>query len=93
MRKLGIEAIKCMDGQKVIVHDCIYDESDQICTIRIVKKLISNPKSKKHPFKEVISEIILENEEFIFQYCPPFFDKCIYGEFEVYSLPEVKKDV
>ena len=86
MRELNVQALKYMDGQRVIVHDCEYDEFDQICTVHIVKKYINNHYKKKPPAIEVITEIRLENEEFLFQYVPPLFNKCMYGDFKVYSL-------
>lgn len=92
VRELSPNALKGMEGQQVIVHDCVYDEFDQICTVRLEKGVIYHPRRKKNQVEVYVTGIILENDEFIFQYNPPLFDKCIYGKFRVYSMPKKGKN-
>lgn len=86
MRELSPQAIRCMEGQQVIVHDCIYDEYDQLCVVKLTKEYIYKPNRKRNQVEERITGITLENDEFVFQYVPPFFDKCLYGKFKVYPI-------
>lgn len=82
-RKLNVFALMNMEGQKVIVHDLAYDAYDQICEVKMEKTMIKDLSKKKNQYKEVITKLWLENEEFIFEFNGA---KCHNGEFEVYSL-------
>lgn len=82
-RKLSALALMNMEGQKVRVHDLAYDAYDQICEVRIEKTVVKNPNKKNLSYKEVVTKLWLENEEYIFEFNGT---KCHNGEFEVYSL-------
>lgn len=82
-RKLSVFALMNMEGQKVRVHDLEYDAFDQICEVKIEKTMVKNLNKKNATYKEVITKLWLENEEFIFEFNGA---KCHNGEFEVYSL-------
>lgn len=82
-RKLNVLALMNMEGQKVRVHDLEYDSFDQICEIKIEKTMVKILNKKGTTYKEVITKLWLENEEFIFEFNGA---KCYNGEFEVYSL-------
>jgi hypothetical protein len=82
-RKLNVFALMNMEGQKVRVHDLEYDTFDQICEVKMEKTLVKNLNKKNATYKEVITKLWLENEEFIFEFNG---GKCHNGEFEVYSL-------
>lgn len=82
-RKLSVFALMNMEGQKVLVHDLEYDSFDQICEVKIERTIVKNLAKKNAPYKEVITKLWLENEEFIFEFNGA---KCHNGEFDVYSL-------
>ena len=82
-RKLSVFALMNMEGQKVRVHDLEYDAFDQICEVKMEKTMVKNLNKKNATYKEVITKLWLENEEFIFEFNSA---KCHNGEFEVYSL-------
>ena len=82
-RKLSVFALMYMEGQKVRVHDLEYDAFDQICEVKMKKTMVKNLNKKKDTYKEVITKLWLENDEFIFEFNGT---KCHNGEFEVYSL-------
>lgn len=82
-RKLSVFALMNMEGQKVRVHDLEYDAFDQICEVKMEKTVVKDLGKKKNPYKEVITRLWLENEEFIYEYNGT---KCHNGDFEVYSL-------
>lgn len=82
-RKLSVFALMNMEGQKVLVHDLEYDAFDQICEVKMEKAMVKNLAKKNTTYKEVITKLWLENEEFIFEFNGA---KCHNGEFEVYSL-------
>ena len=82
-RKLSVFALMNMEGQKVRVHDLEYDTFDQICEVKMKKTMVKNLNKKNATYKEVITKLWLENEEFIFEFNGA---KCHNGEFEVYSL-------
>ena len=83
MRELSLKALMNMEGQKVLVKDLEYDTYDQICEVKVNKKLIENKLKKKNRFQLVITELWLENEEFIFTFNGL---KCRSEEFNVYSI-------
>ena len=82
-RKLSVFALMNMEGQIVRVHDLEYDAFDQISEVKIEKTMVKNLNKKNSTYKEVITKLWLENEEFIFEFNGA---KCHNGEFEVYSL-------
>ena len=47
MRELSLKALMNMEGQKVLVKDLEYDTYDQICEVKVNKKLIENKLKKK----------------------------------------------
>lgn len=84
-RKLKYLALTKMNGQKVIVHDLVYDCYDQICEVKVKeiwKAFYNSKKQQKENYK--ILKVILFNEEFFFEY--DYYGNCINGNFEVYSL-------
>ena len=83
MRELSLKALMNMEGQRVLVKDLEYDAYDQICEVKVNKKLIENKLKKKNRFQLVVTELWLENEEFIFTFNGL---KCGNGEFKVYSI-------
>ena len=83
MRELSLKALMNMEGQKVLVKDLEYDAYDQICEVKVKKKIIENKLKKKNKFQTVIAELCLENEEFVFTFNGL---KCGNGEFKVYSI-------
>ena len=83
MRELSLKALMNMEGQKVLVKDLEYDTYDQVCEVKVNKKLIENKLKKKNRFQLVITELWLENEEFIFTFNGL---KCGNREFKVYSI-------
>ena len=83
MRELSLRALMNMEGQRVLVKDLEYDTYDQICEVKVKKKLRENKLKRKNRFDVVITELWLENEEFKFTYSGL---KCSNGEFKVYSL-------
>ena len=54
-----------------------------MCEVKVNKKLIENKSKKKNRFQMVITELLLENEEFVFTFNGL---KCGNGEFKVYSI-------
>ena len=82
-RKLSIFALMNMEGQKVRVHDLEYDAFDQICEVKMEKTIIKDLLKRKNQYKEVVTKLWLENEEYIYEFNGT---KCHNGEFEVYSL-------
>ena len=82
-RKLSIFALMNMEGQKVRVHDLEYDAFDQICEVKMEKTIIKDLLKRKNQYKEVVTKLWLENEEYIYEFNG---GKCHNGEFEVYSL-------
>ena len=79
-RELSYKALLFMEGQEVIVHDCEYDVYDQVCVIRLDHRYYLNKKLKPVNY---VAGIILENEEYRFEY--DFKGECVNGEFRVYS--------
>ena len=82
MRKLSFSAVKLMDGQKVVVHDLVYDAPDQVCEIKVNK--VINPTNKK---SMIISNIEFFNDEFVYIYEN---NQCVNGQFEVFNYEENK---
>ena len=82
-RKLNVFALMNMEGQKVRVHDLEYDAFDQICEVKMEKTIIKDLSKRKNQYKEVVTKLWLENEEYIYEFNG---GKCHNGEFEVYSL-------
>ena len=73
-----------MDGCKVIVHDCIYDEYDQECEVQVTKKTFPHPLDKRKTI-ECVTKIALVNEEYLFEYNPR--GQCLNGDFLVFAKP------
>ena len=82
-RELSYKALLLMEGQEVVVHDCAYDIYDQICIVKLIHGRYLNKKLK---IIDYVSGIILENEEYKFEY--DFRGECINGEFRVRSCGE-----
>lgn len=82
-RKLSIFALMNMEGQKVRVHDLEYDAFDQICEVKMEKTIVKDSSKRKNQYKEVVTKLWLENEEYIYEFNG---GKCHNGEFEVFSL-------
>lgn len=82
-RKLNVFALMNMEGQRVRVHDLEYDIYDQICEVKLEKTWVKDMSKKNTDYKQVITKVWLENDEFIFEFNG---GKCHNGEFEVYSL-------
>lgn len=83
MRKLSFVALKCMDGQKVWVHDLVNDCYDQECLVKVNIVRAVNPfKGQKKKVIEFVESIQLVNDEFTFEY--DHRGKCMNGDFEVY---------
>lgn len=80
MRELSYKALLLMEGQRVIVHDLAYDCYDQVCKVKLIHGRYLNKKLKP---VEYISGIILENEEYKFEY--DWNGECKNGGFKVYS--------
>lgn len=81
MRELSYKAVSLMDGCKVMVHDCEYDEYDQECEVKVYKGFMPHPLKKKKQI-EYNKRVILFNEEFLFEFDQT--GRCVGGEFKVY---------
>ena len=83
MRKITFKSLLLTEpGVKFKVKDLEYDAPTQTC--ELVKKYVSEKSiEKKGKMVEKLSDIYLENEEFVYRY--NLNGTCANGEFEVYS--------
>lgn len=102
-RHLNFNALKCMEGMPVLVHDIEYEAYDQLCYVEfdyvpMTKKTMeitniphAKAKGKKASRKEPIAirNIVLKNDEFEFVY--DFLGNCVNGKFECYAPKEEKE--
>lgn len=84
-RKLSYQALKGMENTEVLVHDLEFDAYDQICVVHLVYapgfRAYGRGSKSQMP---AISEIYLENDEYLFIYSAG--GNCKNGEFECYSV-------
>lgn len=89
-RKINFNALKLMNGQKVIVHDLTGEVYDRECVLRVhfigneINKIVKPTKKNPHPY--LVAGIDAINEEFLFSYDAT--GHCMNGDFECYSIEE-----
>lgn len=83
MRKITFKSLLLTEeGTKFLVRDLEYDGPTQECEL-VKKYTFDKSVTGKHKIVSKLSEIYLENEEFVFKF--NLNGTCANGEFEVYA--------